>query len=950
MSSTGESSAFDRYLDALLTGEVVSPEDFARREGLDGDRVGDLFGNLFEIVQGRSLEETVCLAPVEGELGRERLGGFRLLRRLGKGGMGEVFLAEQEELGRLVALKVLPAASALSPTAIERFRREARAAARLRHPNIVRLLEVGESEGIRFIAMDFVPGKSLAAKIASAKAHGRHLDVASILRWGVEVCDALEAAHAEGIAHRDVKPGNIMIDSEGRALLLDFGLAKSLSEDEFHLTTSFAGSPRYAAPEQLGAHGGRIDARTDVYGLGVTLYEACTLTPPFRGDSVERLYDRILNEEPTPPDALNPNVPKDLACVLARAVEKDPSHRFATAREFGEDLRRILAYRPILTRRPGPVGRILRWRRRHRALCNALVACLVVAALAAGWGILQGRRREQARRRQALSLVEQARDLLREYANGRVPVEERQWRLRALDSLAENRRLTAEETSARIRLTGEVERERQERTLALTRALEILSRAEEVDPDVEGLDDARARFYHQRWLDHRNDRDGPIGRYYRRLALAYGRGPVWRERLADASPVSIRSTPPGAQVHLFRSLPQNRLAEIWPDAPWIDEATEIRRVPVPLTEQPPSMMPGRIAFRVLDDRGSLKKGDLLPASDGSAPPKTGEEVRVWRGGRWSTLSFPPDARVVPTAAPLLMSEATSIGVTPLDGVMIGAGEYLAVLRLEGFEDCRVSFHVDFQEDPYHRHGHADTSVRLLPIGEIPDDFVRVTVEVDRPDQTKTMGFMRHEVTVDEYLEFLNAPEILEEMLAAGDGRYVPRKPTGAPLVDGDRRRGFRPSPVARGAFPVVGVSHGDAVRYVAWRNASAPSGWRYGLPRLEEWARALYGGETRKHVFGDFFHPGWTKSRFSREAWGPEAVMSYWRDETIFGAFDMMGCVAEWGEGDDGGDRVPVFGGSLRDSKAADFLNSRVRDIDPRTVADWIGFRLVIREVGGDGR
>ncbi|HGY91591.1 MAG TPA: hypothetical protein ENK43_10515 [Planctomycetes bacterium] len=950
MTSTGESSAFDRYLDALLAGDVLSPEEFLRREGIDAGQVNDVFGHLFEIVRGRSLEETLCLAPVEADLGRERLGGFRLLRRLGKGGMGEVFLAEQEKLGRLVALKILPAGSSLSPTAIERFRREARAAARLRHPNIVRLLEVGEADGIRFIAMDFVPGKSLAAKIASARAHERQLNAASILQWGADVCDALEAAHAEGIAHRDVKPGNIMIDRDGRALLLDFGLAKSLSEDEFNLTTSFAGSPRYAAPEQLGAHGGRIDARTDVYGLGVTLFEACTLSPPFRADSVERLYDRILNEEPPPLHSVNPDVPRDLACVLARAMEKDPSDRFPSAAAFGEDLRRILAYRPILSRPPGAIGRFIRWRRRHRALCNALAASLVVLAFAVGWGVVQAQKREQARRGQAQRLVADARALLKIYERDRVPVENRQWRLRALNSLAENRRLTTEETAERTRLTLSVEREVQERALALTRVLEVLSRAEEVDPGIEGLDDTRARLYHQRWLDNRSPRGGPIGRYYRKLALQYGRTSEWRDRLADATPVTITSMPPGAEVHLFRSIPQSRLSEIWPHARWIEEATEIRRVPVPLGKTPPSMMPGRFAYRVLSGRGGLRRGDLIPASRGSGPPRSGQPVRLWRWGRWVSASLPDGVRMVPTAAPLLMSDATRLGTTPLEGVMIGAGEYLAVLRREGFDDCRVSFHVDYREDPYHRHGHADTSVRLLASDEIPKGFVRVTTEIDSLEQATVLAMMRHEVTVDEYLQFLNSREVLDEMAKAGRSLHVPRQTSGAPLVQGDHVVGFRSLDAEQGKLPVVGISHGDAQCYVAWRNRTVPSGWRYGLPTRDDWERGLYGGETRRFAFGDFFHPGWTNSRFSRDIVGREAVMSYWRDESIFGAFDMMGSVAEWGEGNDDGDRVPVFGGCFSDSKAVDFTNSRVRHVEPGRVADWIGFRLVVRETRGEDR
>jgi serine/threonine protein kinase/Flp pilus assembly protein TadD len=367
-------------------------------------------------------------AATAGGMEGSQLGDFRLVREVGRGGMGIVYEAEQVSLRRRVALKVLPFAATMDPRQLARFRNETYAAASLHHTNIVPVYYVGCERGIHYYAMQFIDGQPLSALLHGLRrgpSTGRPTPPAgdeptgpyqpgapapdgpaaatqpvaalttqgpeggttyfrAVARLGEQAAEALQHAHDLGVLHRDVKPGNLLLDGRGNVWVTDFGLARVQSEASLTETGDLVGTLRYMSPEQSLAGQVTVDHRTDVYSLGATLYELLTLQPVFGGKDRQELLQQITFEEPVTPRRLCRAVPAELETIVLKALEKAPQDRYATAQALAEDLRRFLDDRPIQARRASLAARVRRWLRRHRLLARAaaLVVALGVAMLA----------------------------------------------------------------------------------------------------------------------------------------------------------------------------------------------------------------------------------------------------------------------------------------------------------------------------------------------------------------------------------------------------------------------------------------------------------------------------------------------------------------------------------------------------------------------------------------
>jgi RNA polymerase sigma-70 factor (subfamily 1) len=377
------------------------------RRGVTIDLVDDDGGQADELRRRpppiRLMADLAGPAARDADLGS--LGEFRIVREVGRGGMGLVYEAVQVSLGRRVALKVLLNAAALDSRRVLRFQVEAQAGASLHHPHIVPVFATGSEGGIPFYAMQFIEGRDLAQIIREVQrmedldvtGSYRHVPTRSTpradrllsdraaARLGLQAAEALAYAHAHDVLHRDIKPSNLLVDATGHLWVTDFGLARIRGELDLTRTGDRLGTPRFMSPEQAG---GRtpIDGRTDVYALGMTLYELLTLRPAFDDEDQVKLLRRIAEDEPTRPRRIDPRIAAELETIVLKAMAKDPADRYTTAAELAEDLRRFLADRPILARRPTLARCAVKWARRHRSLVAVGLAGLVLLTFGAAVG------------------------------------------------------------------------------------------------------------------------------------------------------------------------------------------------------------------------------------------------------------------------------------------------------------------------------------------------------------------------------------------------------------------------------------------------------------------------------------------------------------------------------------------------------------------------------------
>ncbi len=407
---TGDRLAAD-ILAACLAGgrSEPTPEELGR---LGSSTAGDLIKSLAAL---RDIDAAVAAAEEPAEFGE-----FRLLREIGRGGMGIVFAADQPALSRRVAVKMLLRHSALDDRAIDRFQREARTAAALRHPGIVGVHGVGEVDGTHYIAMELVEGAPLDRVIGRLRdipvdaRTGRDFACAvqaetvsaggsaavpfawdssyslAVLDLSIRVTEALHFAHERGIVHRDVKPSNILVCPDGRAVLTDFGLAREIEDVTLTAAGEFAGTPYYVSPEQASARRSVVDPRSDVFSFGATLYELLVGVRAFERGSTPEVIDAIRRTTPLEPRRVCPSLAAELSAVVMKALERDPADRYVSARALADDLRAFRDYRPVCARPVSWPRRARRWIRENRVLA-ALVATLICAFGFASYALLHQR-------------------------------------------------------------------------------------------------------------------------------------------------------------------------------------------------------------------------------------------------------------------------------------------------------------------------------------------------------------------------------------------------------------------------------------------------------------------------------------------------------------------------------------------------------------------------------
>jgi serine/threonine protein kinase len=448
------------YMERLRQSQSPSAEEYAAKHPSLAEEIRELFPTIalterLKAKQARSSGGRASLGAAQPK----RLGDFRLIREIGRGGMGVVFEAEQESLGRRVAVKVLPRQVLLDEKYLKRFEREARIAANLHHTNIVEVFGVGEQDGFHYYVMQYIQGFGLDALIPevakvvrgragsmpaapaspgvgshpetdSAVAGARHLlgeegwrtgrmgwvYWQSVARIGLQAADALHYAHGQGTLHRDIKPANLLLDALGTVWLADFGLAKAAQSEDVSVSNDLVGTLRYMAPEQFR---GSTDHRADIYSLGLTLYELLVLRPAYEEADRSRLMQRITEGPPPAPGSFKREIPRDLETIIIKAISHDASQRYQSAEAMANDFRCFLEDRPIQARRAGPVERLGRWCRRNKALAgltgtSIFLLLLVAATTSIGYvrtrKALQGMELERAKAEANGNLAREALD------------------------------------------------------------------------------------------------------------------------------------------------------------------------------------------------------------------------------------------------------------------------------------------------------------------------------------------------------------------------------------------------------------------------------------------------------------------------------------------------------------------------------------------------------------
>ncbi len=900
------------------------------------------------------------------------IGPWRLVSLLGRGGMGEVWLAEPVEGGDQVALKIVRV-DALNETFAKRFHREAAALAKVTHPSIVRLLDAGEASGYRYIAMERLQGQSLQAILAGDSEPSAQ----EVVRWGHDIADALAAAHAEGVVHRDVKPSNIQVTPTGRAVLMDFGLTRGVTRSSLSLTGRFVGSPHYAAPEQIRGEPESIGPQADVYALGATMYESLAGRPPFEGASTEQLFHRILSHDPTPLRKHNPALPEPLEIVLHIALEKRLQDRYPSARALAEDLESVIKLRPVSARRPGLLRRLRGWRRRRPSLAAGIVVAGMALVIALTGVVLDRRNDRLERKEQARLVLDDAQSEFQRYIEleDQLPTRTASFEglLKEVERSPHNP-ATVRELDAEQRV---IEASQTSRERTFTSVMERLRLAEDLDPELATtVDLMRAQVYLELWENARLNGDPVMTSFFADRVRETDPGGTYAALVDPTRSIHIQTIPAGARIDAFQYL---RLDDVV-------DGGEPRRVPVPLRGQPDGARIGMHGLKVFHAKPPLQIGDVILSvlghpvegsifarwSDGelvrllaigphltrnigeaedailiSEPGTLGYRVlvdgveqvverdelpvlvsarevaergdvpaTVWHAGEVQDVDLLPGMTLRPTAAPLFPGKRSFVGTTPLADQDLEAGDVLLLIRLEGYVPMRIQLPRD--QNRLH--------VDLVEVGTYPSPFIPVRTLFS--DEV----VMDREVTVAEYREFVESDPSVEMPL---DWVLEPSGEVRIPEAEYED-------------YPMHSVSYDDAKAYAAWRTRRAREAghaYSFGLPEWRKW-KVILASDTSGNAFpwGPHYRPYYAKSCFARRRPRLEPGLRFPIDETRLGLHDTAGSVSEHCEGwfwEERNQR-PIHSAGWVHGESNRFQSEYLWGLAADRRFEFVGFRLVL--------
>lgn len=895
------------------------------------------------------LEALLLCAPAAPSLTLPaRFGEYTLLRELGRGGMGIVYVALQEAPRREVALKILPAFAGGNAQRLARFQREIAVTARFSDPLVVPVFQSGVISGLPYYTMPLLDGLPLDQLLLRSRDQPESAPVArpetlrAWVRRFAALARTLDGAHRSGVVHRDLKPGNLFLGNDGRLLLLDFGLASDSAADSMTGSADALGTPRFMSPEQV--IGGAVDGRTDVYSLAATLYEVLALAPAVPGIDREAIFRQILSRDPVPLRRHEPRVPRDLESVVTRALEKSPRRRYPDAAAFADDLDRFLEGIPVLARPVGRIGRLTRRARRHPLASLSTAAALLLAASAVAGPLLASRRTrlemEQVVAARTRDRIEVARTHASRAELARREAAELEWqladaraRVQLWDPLHVKSPLLALEARRDAALaTAEAEIDQ----ALLEYQIALQARPDDADARV-AL--AALALHEEEVADSRPERR----RRFRELIRLHA-----PERLGELDAggwLAMDASPGSGRVHLFRYETKERFLI---PVPWSEDAAARERYLEQIdTTTPP------VFFRIESLRPSdpesplpLQPGDLLSRVcfvDPSHPffvrselTSVGHEhlLEVWRD------DHPVEVRVHAKAIaeidgacvqrdlfPLPTGPENDLGALPIERHALPIGSYLALLITEEGARIRVPFTIE-------RRAETACTIDIPPDALIDDEFLWISggrfrmggdpaVNGSTPARevvVASFAMQRNEVTFGDYIDYLadllasGAPteEITNALPRALESSTLPLidvdanqqlvvgKPLSPPDLDIDLDD-LRP-------MPLCGASPEQAERYCAWRtkrDSHGPS-WAYDLPTEEEWERAGRGADDRRFPWGDAFDWRLARGAYStpRSATlqesgkvrdvAPVPVGCVPTDESPFGIRDLSGLNREY--------------------------------------------------------